>query len=231
MLRSTLVMVSGALDGTHVEVRVADSKKGRYRNRKGQISINVLGVCDIEGKFVYVLSGWEGSAADSRILRDAVNRPTGLKVPNGNYYLCDNGYPNGEGFLTPYRGVRYHLKEWDRGGGGPQSPQELFNLKHASARNVIERTFGLLKTRWGILRSPSYYPIKAQNRIIMACCLIHNFLRMEMPDDPLELEIPDLSETTMDAGTEFVSTIDTNPARTAWRDELAANMYNEWMSR
>ncbi|KAL0324452.1 UNVERIFIED_CONTAM: hypothetical protein Scaly_2412300 [Sesamum calycinum] len=107
----------------------------------------------------------------------------------------------------------------------------MFNLKHASARNVIERTFGLLKTRWGILRSPSYYLIKAQNRIIMACCLIHNFLRMEMPDDPLELEIPDLSETTMDAGTEFVSTIDTNPARTAWRDELAANMYNEWMSR
>ncbi|KAL0310317.1 UNVERIFIED_CONTAM: hypothetical protein Scaly_2940400 [Sesamum calycinum] len=126
----------GALDGTHVEVRVADSKKGRYRNRKGQISVNVLGVCDIESKFIYVLSGWEGSAADSRILRDAVNRPTGLKVPNGNYYLCDNRYPNGEGFLTPYQGIRYHLKEWDRGGGGPQSPQELFNLKHASARNM-----------------------------------------------------------------------------------------------
>ncbi|KAK4388244.1 hypothetical protein Sango_2431000 [Sesamum angolense] len=160
MLRSTLAMVSGdilgclgALDGTHVEVRVADSEKGRYWNRKGQIFVNVLGVCDIEGKFIYVLSGWEGSAADSRILRDAVNRPTGLKVPNGNYYLCDNGYPNGEGFLTPYRGVRYHLKEWDRGGGGPQSPQELFNLKHASARNVIERTFGLLKTRWGFLEA------------------------------------------------------------------------------
>ncbi|KAL0430948.1 UNVERIFIED_CONTAM: hypothetical protein Sradi_0720800, partial [Sesamum radiatum] len=84
----------------------------------------------------------------------------GVKVPTGNYYLCDNGYGNVEGFLTPYKGVRYHLKEWDRGTGGPQSSRELFNLRHASARNVIERTFGLLKTRWGILRSPSYYPIR-----------------------------------------------------------------------
>ncbi|KAL0381238.1 UNVERIFIED_CONTAM: hypothetical protein Sangu_0188100 [Sesamum angustifolium] len=35
----------------------------------------------MEGKFVYALSGWEGSAADGHILRDAIHRPTGLKVP------------------------------------------------------------------------------------------------------------------------------------------------------
>ena len=29
----------------------------------------------------------------------------------GYYYLCDNGYANSEGFLTPYKGVCYHLKE------------------------------------------------------------------------------------------------------------------------
>ncbi|KAL8456950.1 hypothetical protein ACS0TY_034975 [Phlomoides rotata] len=45
-------------------------------------------------KFVYVLTGWEGSVADSRVLRDAINRVNGLKVPKGNYYLCDNGYSN-----------------------------------------------------------------------------------------------------------------------------------------
>ncbi|KAL0423567.1 UNVERIFIED_CONTAM: hypothetical protein Sradi_0891500 [Sesamum radiatum] len=105
----------GALDGTHIEVRVPNSDKGRYRNRKCQISINVLGVCNTEGKFIYALSGWEGSAADGRVLRDAIHRPTGLKVPTGKYYLYDNGYSNVEGFLMPYRGVRYHLKEWDRG--------------------------------------------------------------------------------------------------------------------
>ncbi|KAL1540524.1 hypothetical protein AAHA92_24867 [Salvia divinorum] len=50
------------------------------------------------------LDGWEGSAGDARVLRDAINRPQGLKVPVGNYYLCDNGYANSDGFLTPYKG-------------------------------------------------------------------------------------------------------------------------------
>ncbi|KAA0062285.1 retrotransposon protein [Cucumis melo var. makuwa] len=63
------------------------------------------------GDFVYVLTGWEGSAADSRILRDAISRENGLQVPKGYYYLCDAGYPNVEGFLAQYRGQRYHLQE------------------------------------------------------------------------------------------------------------------------
>ncbi|KAL0385939.1 UNVERIFIED_CONTAM: hypothetical protein Sradi_2988200, partial [Sesamum radiatum] len=71
----------GALDGTHVEVRIPDCDKGRYRNRKGQISVNVLRVCNIEGKLIYALSGWEGSAADDRVLHDAVHRPVDIKVP------------------------------------------------------------------------------------------------------------------------------------------------------
>ncbi|KAL8533496.1 hypothetical protein ACS0TY_009774 [Phlomoides rotata] len=60
-------------------------------------------------RFVYVLTGWEGSAANSRVLRDALHRNNGLHVPRGNYYLCDNGYPNCEGFLTPYKGVRREM--------------------------------------------------------------------------------------------------------------------------
>ncbi|KAL0292201.1 UNVERIFIED_CONTAM: hypothetical protein Sangu_3256100 [Sesamum angustifolium] len=65
-----------------------------------------------------------------------------------------SGLSNGEGFLSPYRGVRYHLKEWESGNNTPQNHQEFFNMKHASARNVIERTFGLLKARWAILKDP-----------------------------------------------------------------------------
>ncbi|KAL1532262.1 protein ALP1-like isoform X2 [Salvia divinorum] len=43
---------------------------------------------------------------DARVLRDAINRPYCLKVPLGNYYLCDNGYANSHGFLTPYKGEK-----------------------------------------------------------------------------------------------------------------------------
>ncbi|XP_012855515.1 PREDICTED: uncharacterized protein LOC105974902 [Erythranthe guttata] len=148
----------GAVDGTFIKVRVELSEKPKYRSRKGEIAVNVLGVCDRNCNFIYILSGWEGSAADSGVLRDAVMRPNGFKVPSGNYYLCDGGYMNTTGFLTPYRGIRYHLKEWGEGRAAPQNPQEYFNMKHSRARNVIEKAFGLLKTRWAALRSNTFYP-------------------------------------------------------------------------
>nr|KAJ0200918.1 hypothetical protein LSAT_V11C600330080 [Lactuca sativa] len=99
----------GAIDGTYREVNVLDSDKPRYRTRKGSIAMNVLGVCNRDMNFVYVLAGWEGSATDSRVLRDAITRHNGLKIPVGNYYLADGGYINGEGFLAPYRGIRTHM--------------------------------------------------------------------------------------------------------------------------
>ncbi|KAL8536816.1 hypothetical protein ACS0TY_012115 [Phlomoides rotata] len=128
----------GALDGTYIPVKVPHPDIPRYRNRKGNIYVNVLVVCDRNMNYIYVLSGWEGSAAYSRNLRDAVTRTNGLKVPTGSYYLCDGGYTNGNGFLAPYTGVRYHLKEWDES-RQPQTYQEYFNLKHAKAlKNTME---------------------------------------------------------------------------------------------
>jgi len=55
------------------------------------------------------------------------------------------------GILTPYRGVRYHLKETARANQRPKNPKELFNLRHASLRNAIERIFGVVKRRFPIL--------------------------------------------------------------------------------
>ncbi|WOL20446.1 hypothetical protein Cni_G29251 [Canna indica] len=136
----------GALDGTYVRCTVEDFEKPRYKTRKGEIAMNVLGVCSQDMQFIYILPGWEGSAADGRVLRDAISRPRGLKVPQGYYYLCDAGYTNGEGFLTPYRGQRYHLNNW-RQNQQPRTPQEFYNYKHSYARNVIERFFGFLKMR------------------------------------------------------------------------------------
>ncbi|CAI0548502.1 unnamed protein product, partial [Linum tenue] len=59
--------------------------------------MNCLGVCTPDLEFIYCLAGWEGSAHDSRVLNDALNRPNGLVVPEGCYYLCDSGYANSPG--------------------------------------------------------------------------------------------------------------------------------------
>ena len=61
---------------------------------------------------IYLLSGWEGSAADGRVFDEA--RRTDFVIPPGSYYLGDAGFPNCDSLLVPYRGVRYHLKEWEQ---------------------------------------------------------------------------------------------------------------------
>ena len=75
----------GALDGTYIEVHVLANDKPQYRSRKNNVATNVLGVCAPDMQFIYVLSGWEGSATDGRVLRDALSRPNGLVVPRGKF--------------------------------------------------------------------------------------------------------------------------------------------------
>ena len=99
---------------------------------------------------------------------DAIGGMDGCHLPPGKYYLADAGLPLASALLTPYRGVRYHLAEWGHADLrciafythcflhsyiliSPANAKELFNLRHASARNIIERMFGILKNRFAIL--------------------------------------------------------------------------------
>ncbi|XP_031268077.1 protein ALP1-like [Pistacia vera] len=221
----------GALDGTYIKVHVPTDDIPRCRSRKSEITTNVLGVCTPDMQFIYVLAGWEGSAVDGRLLRDAITRRNGLKVSQGHYYLCDVGYTNGEGFLAPYRGQRYHLSEWQQG-HQPASPQEFFNMKHSQARNCIDQCLGILKARWGILKDASYYLIKTQCRIITTCCLLHNFIKFELPIDPVEAELQEEvnDEGLKDDEGELIRHVEPSAAWTAFRDNLAAEMFNTWMA-
>ena len=74
----------GALDGTYINAHVPIEDRTRCQTRKGSLGMNVLGAYTPNMEFTYVLSGWERSAHDGRVLRDALSRPNGLKVPQGN---------------------------------------------------------------------------------------------------------------------------------------------------
>ncbi|KAL8510103.1 hypothetical protein ACS0TY_017067 [Phlomoides rotata] len=81
----------GALDDTLIDVTVPEIDKAWYRTRKGTISVNVLAACDRSMRFINMLTGWEGSAADAHVLRDVVCRDDGFSVPHGRintYYYA-----------------------------------------------------------------------------------------------------------------------------------------------
>ena len=96
--------------------------------------------------------------------------------------MVDSAYRNMPGFLPPYRGRQADLSGHRHGRFA--SAKELFNCRHSSLRNVIERTFGVLKKRFAILRGavPNYL-MTTQINVVIACCAIHNFIRDQLPDD------------------------------------------------
>jgi DDE superfamily endonuclease len=102
----------GAIDGTHIACSPSEKERAAARNRKGLLTQNCLMACSFDLRFTYVLSGWEGSAADALVFQNA--RRTDFPVPNGKYYLADAGFPLCPELLVPFRGVRYHLAEWGR---------------------------------------------------------------------------------------------------------------------
>ncbi|XP_057952457.1 uncharacterized protein LOC131146717 [Malania oleifera] len=175
---------AGAVDGIHIPVMVGVDEQGPFRNKNGFLSQNVLAACSFDLKFHYVLAGWEGSAADLRVLNSALTRRNKLQVPEGKYYLVSSKYANIPGFIAPYHGVSLsqYLNEFG-GGLHPQDAKELFNHRHSVLQSATDRTFGALKARFPILMSAPPYPLQTQVKLVVAACAIHNYIRREKPDD------------------------------------------------
>ncbi|KAH1039622.1 hypothetical protein J1N35_041365 [Gossypium stocksii] len=150
-----------ALDGTHVRASVPLSIQGRFHSRKRGTTQNVLAIITFDLKFSYVLAGWEGSAHDYRILSDALLIPRGSRILEGKYYLANARYGIQNGYITPYCGVRYHLKEFSA--KRPENAKELFNLHHSSLRITIERVFGILKKRFCVLDAEQFWNFQTQS--------------------------------------------------------------------
>ena len=100
------------------------------------------------------------------------------------YYVVDVGLRNTRGFLASFIGMRYHLQDYRGSEREPKNGKELFNYKHTSLRNVIERTFGAWKSRLRILRQGmNNYECDMQVKIVIACAILHNFLREHQSSD------------------------------------------------
>lgn len=115
---------------------------------------------------------------------------------------------------------------------GPTNPRELFNHRHASLRNVIERTFGVLKKRFPIIASGTepHYSFEIMIDIVLACCILHNFLMGVDIDESLIAEVDhELLQNDMDRSQTQQRDEDYRQGALL-RDNIATEMWNAYQA-
>ena len=72
----------GAIDGTHFNCTPTAAELQAAQDQKGCVTQNYLVACTFDLKFIYIYSGWEGSAANSMIYNDCfgTRQDFGVKV-------------------------------------------------------------------------------------------------------------------------------------------------------
>ncbi|XP_030066666.1 putative nuclease HARBI1 [Microcaecilia unicolor] len=184
--------VLGAIDCTHVALTPPADRELQYRNRKMGHSLNVQVVCDANLRIRDVVTRFPGSCHDSYILS---NSALGRKFAEGQnqngWLLGDAGYGSKTWLLTPLAVPR-------------SDAEKRYNEAHIATRCTIERTFGVLKSRFRCLHisggSLQYSPEKVAD-IVLVCCMLHNIALKHHLDIDIVVP-PEVDIASSDRGTD-----------------------------
>ncbi|XP_042050851.1 protein ALP1-like [Salvia splendens] len=145
-------------------------------------SLLVQALVDSEGRFLDVSAGWPGSLKPEDVLKrsklfsgveeskEYLNGPS-FELNSGNvipqYLLGDSCYPLLPWLLTPYSGKNRELS----------SSEMEFNGVHCKGMELVGTAFAKVKKKWKLVgRKWKEQCIEAFPFVIVACCLLHNFL-------------------------------------------------------
>ena len=157
--------VIGAIDCTHVEIQTPRREiEADYVNRKSRHTINVQAVANARLEFTDIVARYPGRTHDAFIwANSALRRNLGQQSGIG-WLLGDAGYPLESCLMTPFP--------------TPQNAaRSRYNASHSKTRCVIERAFGVLKSRYRCLDQTAGKLLFSPERscyVIIACVLLHN---------------------------------------------------------
>lgn len=208
----------GCIDCTHIAIIAPPADHpvypgAPYLNRKGYYSLNVQIICDGDLKILNINARFPGSVHDSAIWSTSNIREhlQDVYLHDGlNYHLIgDSGYPLQPWLMVPIPNAV------------EGSPEERYNIRLTSARNVIERLNGVIKSRFRCLlkhRTLNYDPIKSA-KIIYACAVLHNMVKhFQQADDDIFLnEVEEEEEENRNHVANF--------------EDGQANQNNDWLIR
>lgn len=171
----------GAIDCKHIRIVQPSDTGSLFYNYKHFYSTILLAVCDANYCFLYVDVGSYGKSNDSSIFQESVFYKTlvegTLSIPDDkpisnvdvtnlpHVFVADDAFGLSKHIMCPYVGkILPHSKR-------------ILNYRLSRARRFIECTFGILANKWRIFHRPLNVSLDLANSIVLACCLLHNFVR------------------------------------------------------
>ena len=173
--------VLGCIDGTQVPILAPRENEHVYVCRKGYHSLNVQVVCDAKLRFLNIVAKWPGSSHDSFMWRNSnlYNYLESRPPADHGWLLGDSGYPLSEFLLTPVMNPT-------------SAAEQRYNRSHIRTRNTVERSIGLLKTRFRCLHKTGGCLLSPPDRcakIVTACAMLHNICIANSVPAP-EIDVP-----------------------------------------
>lgn len=112
----------------------------------------------------------------------------------------------------------------------PIDAEELFNLRHAMARNIVEQIFGILKACFTILTSCPRYNLDIVAQLPPALTALHNFIHIHDPNEINDFlqDDPDLEPRYVGELADGYPSAAEKQAANAWWDKIAQAMWMQY---
>jgi hypothetical protein len=155
---------------------VGEHVRDYWCERKKTWGINAVGVCNERLEFDAFIVRSGASTHDSTVVGSSWLGEALIsgRLPPRTWLFGDGAFGGKPHILSPYRRPK--------AGTG----QDVFNYVLSHYRQRIERAFGLLVRRWGILWSPLSRSAAANTRMLMCCVCLHNICQRD--SSPLDIK-------------------------------------------
>lgn len=191
----------GALDGKHVVMRCPSNSGSMNFNYKHNFSIVLLALVDANYRFIYIDVGCKGRISDGGVftrcsLYHAIENNTlgippparlpGTSIEAPYVIVADDAFS-----LQTYTMKPYNFRNQDIG-------QKVFNYRLSRARRLVESAFGIMASRFRLLRTNIELNENNTKLCILAVCALHNWLMNDevIPIDIIEAETHESSQLT-----------------------------------
>lgn len=169
----------GSIDGKHIEIEKPSESGSLFYNYKHFFSVILFAMVNANYEFMFVHVGTNGCASDAAILKnttfyrklmeDKLNLPQPCPLSDGCVpvpYVClgDSAFSLNRHIMKPFP-----FKEISH-------EKRIFNYRLSRARRVVENAFGILVQRFRVLRQSINVNVDNIDYIVLACCVLHNYL-------------------------------------------------------